>query len=241
MIIDISHWNGSFDWNKAVAQGVIGAYIKATQGTYILDDMFKKNSASCPLQYKGGYHFLDYCKTHYPAGGEITFGQKQADWFVSQMGDWKYTLPGALDIETNAAWEKIDALSAGRVLKIALAFKERYYVLTGHKPMIYCSPYLTQWMQNFTDCPLWIANYKVSKPTYSKWAAHALWQYSSEGDGLLYGNARGNKYIDLNKEGKPIAEWAVNITPTNEDAPLALTYEQKVDVLWNKYLAENHT
>ena len=231
MIIDISHWNGLFDWNKAVAQDVIGAYIKVSQGTYILDDMFKPNSANCPLEYKGGYHFLDYCKTHYPAGGEITFGQKQADWFIQQMGDWKYTLPGALDIETNAAWEKIDALSAGRVLKIALAFKNRYYVLTGHNPMIYCSPYLTQWMQNFTDCPLWIANYKVAKPTYSKWTSHALWQYSSEGDGLLYGNAKGNKYIYLNKEGKPIAEWAVNIAPVPEDEPV-ITDAEKLSRLW---------
>lgn len=236
MFIDISHWNGKFDWNKAVANGVDGAYIKASQGTYILDDKFKENSAACPLKYKGAYHFLDYCKTHYSSGQEISFGQKQADWFVKCMGDWKYTLPGALDIETNAAWEKIDALSAGRVLKIALAFKNRYYVLTGHNPAIYCSPYLTQWMQNFLDCPLWIAHYDVAAPKFYKWDKCALWQYSSTGDGLLYGNATGNKYIDLNKIGTPIDQWAINVTQENEDSqPSEVTDTEKLNRLWQAH------
>ena len=28
--IDISKWNGVFDWSKAVAKGIDGAYLKAT-------------------------------------------------------------------------------------------------------------------------------------------------------------------------------------------------------------------
>lgn len=238
MFIDISHWNGTFNWGKSVAQGVEGAYIKVSQGTYILDDKFKENSLSCPLEYKGGYHFLDYTKAHYIVGQETTFGQKQADWFVKQMGDWKYTLPGALDIESNGAWEKIDLTNVGRVMKIALAFKMRYYELTGHNPAIYCSPYLTQWMQNFVDCPLWIAHYKVTKPSFQKWDKYALWQYSSEGNGQLYGNAYGNKYIDLNQVGTPLNEWAVNIEQTPEDE-IILTDAQKLSKLWD-YHPELH-
>lgn len=197
--IDISFWNGLFDWSKAVAQGVIGAYIKASEGLYI-DKLFRTNSANCPLEYKGAYHFLCY--------EEGQSGAKQAEFFLDTMDDWDYNLPGALDIEKSAAYTA--TFDIPKVLDLGMDFVRRYRELAGHYPVIYASSYLTQYMWQFTSCPLWIANYTTgAAPLVYSWGSYALWQYSSTGDGQLYGNSQGNKNIDLNRVGKPVETWMI--------------------------------
>ena len=199
MFIDISKWNGVFDWNKALAAGVKGAYIKVSENLY-LDSKFKQNSASCPLKWRGGYHFLGY--------GTGADGAKQAEFAVNSMRGWAYNLPLALDIEPGS-YDKPFVLA--EVLKIARAFVDRYLALTGHKPVIYVSSNRTQYMKDFTDCPLWVAHYTLADaPTVYNWTSYVLWQYSSEGAGAVYGNEIGNKYIDLNRKGKPYSEWAID-------------------------------
>lgn len=208
MLIDISHWNGVFDWSRAQAQGVIGAYLKASQGTYITDDMFEINGSSCPLPYRGAYHFLDYTTLHYVLGNEIDFGKRQAEWFIKVMGIWKHNLPGAIDVEKNGKWP--DAFDISRVLKIALAFKNRFIEIAGHSPAFYCSSFLTDYLTNFLDCPLWVANYNdIPVPEIGVFDKYAIWQHTSTADGQLYGNAPDNLSIDLNKEGVPVKDWAL--------------------------------
>ena len=210
MICDYSHWNGVIDWSKAVSAGVIGAYLKASQGTTLIDSQFKRSAAACPLKYKGAYHFFDYWTGHYSVGDENGFGIRQANYFLNVIGDWKYTLPGALDIENNSGsgWEDLNK-NIPRALKIVKGFVDRYKAVTGHYPVIYTSSYFTRYLTDFTDCPLWVAHYGVDKPVYYNWNEHALWQYSSEGDGVKYGNEAGNKYVDLNSIGIPLDKWAI--------------------------------
>jgi len=198
---DVSKWNGVIDWSKQVAQGVEGTYIKATGcgdwGNY-LDYKFKQNSESCPHKYKGAYHFFDYRKP----------GADQCKFFLDTVGSWG-NLKGMLDIEDNSGsgWARLDGMY-GTALKYAMEFVNQYALETGQ----YCGLYLNtglarqrDWIgqyifRNFTHLPLWIANYNdISVPPTGAWSKYSLWQYTSEADGILYGNDIGNKYIDLNR------------------------------------------
>jgi GH25 family lysozyme M1 (1,4-beta-N-acetylmuramidase) len=197
--IDISFWNGVFDWDKALAMGVQGAYIKSSEGLYT-DKLFKVNSASCPLKWRGAYHFLYY--------GSGANGAKQAEYVVNLLKDWEYNLPVALDIEPGNNYDKPFILS--EVLGIAMDFVKRYRELTGHYPAIYVSSSRTKEMSEFTDCPLWVAHYTLADaPTIYNWTSYALWQYSRDGAGALYGNEVGNLNIDLNRKGRAVTAWAI--------------------------------
>ena len=242
MFIDISKWNSTFDWSKAQAQGVEGAYLKASGcgvgGNYV-DYKFKENSVSCPLKYKGTYHYFDY---------RGTSGADQCKFFLDTTGDFG-NLRGVLDIEDNSAngWPKLSA-NYGVAMREALAFVYQYKLETGHLPTMYLNVGLAKQKQltisgyqyifrNFLDCPLWVARYNDMKDPliYSAteraaWSDYALWQYTSQGDGRLFGNAVGNDWIDLNrvknlqallKPGAVVVEPPIVIIP--------LTVEQRLD------------
>lgn len=202
--IDISKWNGVFDWNKALAMGVQGAYIKASEGLYT-DSRFKANIANCPLKWRGVYHFLYY--------GTGASGAKQAEYVVNLIEGRQYNLPVALDIEPH----NYDIpFEPNPVLGIATDFVKRYKELTGHYPARYHSGWLYPYTQAaFPECPLWIASYSSNYPAYKiddDWIEitnYALWQYSNKGAGALYGNEAGSPYIDLNRTGRAVKSWAI--------------------------------
>ena len=198
---DVSKWNGIIDWSKQVAQGVEGTYIKASgcgdYGNYS-DYKFKENSASCPHKYVGAYHFFDYRKP----------GADQCKFFLDTV-DSRGNLRGMLDIEDNSGsgWARLDGMY-GTAMKYAMEFVNQYVLETGTNPGLYLNTGLTRqkdWIgqyifRNFTHLPLWVANYNpITVPPTGAWSKYSLWQYTSEADGILYGNAIGNKYIDLNR------------------------------------------
>jgi len=228
MFIDISKWNGVFDWSKAVAQGVDGAYLKATgsgnYGNYV-DYKFKENSASCPLKYKGSYHYFDY---------QGRSGADQCKYFLDTVGDFG-NLRGVLDIEDNSTngWKHIDSVIS-IAMREALAWVGQYKLETGHYPVLYLNLGLAKQQQftitgykyifrNMLDCPLWIARYAdvpnpliYSSTERAAWSDYALWQYTSKGNGALYGNARNNDFIDLNHVKNLNALLKPGITPEDE-------------------------
>jgi GH25 family lysozyme M1 (1,4-beta-N-acetylmuramidase) len=195
--IDISKWQGVMDWNKAIAAGVKGAYIKSSEGLYP-DPKFAVNSATCNLKWRGAYHFLAY--------GIGASGARQAEYVVNLLKTWQYNLPVALDIEPGNNYDKPFILND--VLGIAMDFVKRYKDLTGHNPVIYVSSNRTQYMSAFTDCPLWVAHYTLADaPKVYNWSSYVLWQYSRDGAGAVYGAQ--SKNIDLNRKGKPVRDWAI--------------------------------
>ena len=202
--IDISKWNGVFDWSKAVAKGIDGAYLKATgtgNGGNYEDYRFKENSASCPLKYKGTYHYFDY---------RGASGADQCKYFLDKTGNFG-NLRGVLDMEDNATngWVSLDSV-LGVAMREALAWVNEYKKECNHAPALYLNSGLAAKKQftlsgyqyifrNFLDCPLWVANYNnIQVPPTGAWSKCAAWQYTSKGDGIGYGNAPGNIYIDLN-------------------------------------------
>lgn len=208
--VDVSKYQGIMDWSQAIAAGVKGAYIKASEGTYI-DPLFDDNSETCKLKWRGAYHFLYY--------GSGASGAKQAEFVVNLVNGWPHNLPVALDIEPGN-YDKPFILD--NVLSIAMDFVTRYRELTGHYPAIYASSSRTQYMSAFTACPLWVAHYTMADaPKVYNWTSYALWQYSSAGIGKVYG-AESSK-IDLNRKGIPVKEWAIG-EPFDAPSPVVGTF-----------------
>ena len=238
IFIDISKWNGVFDWSKAQAQGVDGVYIKATgSGNYgnYEDYKFPENSESCPLKYTGSYHYFDY---------QGRSGADQCKYFLDKVGDFG-NMRGVLDIEDNSTngWKNIYSI-LGTAMREGLAWVNQYRLECGHDPVMYLNLGLAKqkdlWgkyiFRNFLDCPLWIARYSdVADPlVYSSteraaWSDYALWQYSSKGNGRLYGNSIGNDFIDLNKVKNLQALLKPGITP--EDEIIDTTNAMNIDPL----------
>jgi len=208
IFIDVSKWNGIFDWSKAQAQGVEGVYIKATgSGNYgnYEDYKFPLNADTCTLKYKGSYHYFDY---------QGRSGADQCKYFLDKVGDFG-NMRGVLDIEDNFTngWTNIYGI-LGTAMREGLAWVNQYRLECGHDPVMYLNLGLAKqkdWLgkyifRNFLDCPLWIARYGdvpdpliYSSKERAAWPDYAMWQYTSKGDGYLYGNETGSPYIDLNR------------------------------------------
>ena len=248
-----SKWNGVVNWQKALAQRLEGAYLKATgsgDGGNYVDYKFPVNSAACPLKFKGGYHYFDY---------RGRSGADQCKFFLDTCGDWG-NLRGVLDMEDNAAnWGvKLESV-IGVAMREALAWVNQYRLETGHDPVLYLNTELTVKKQyvlsalqyqyifrNFLGCPLWVANYNdIKNPLVnlkgekSAWPDYALWQYTSKGPGRLYGNEAGNAFVDLNivknlqallKPGVTVEDEPVVVSPAAE-----LSDSEKVSILWGAH------
>lgn len=256
IFVDISKWNGIFNWSKAQAQGVEGAWLKATgsgNGGNYEDYRFKENSASCPLKYKGTYHYFDY---------RGKSGADQCKYFLDKTGNFG-NMRGVLDMEDNSSngWVAMSK-NYGVAMREAFAWVTQYLKETGYLPVMYLNlgltleqqPTITGWkylFRNFLECPLWIANYNnVTNPLralngkISAWPDYAAWQYTSGGDGLSFGNGPGNAAIDINRVKNLTALLKPGITPEDEQpAPVVIpeiSDSQKLSTLWAWY-KESHT
>jgi len=168
-----------------------------------------------------------------------------------------------LDIENHyglGGWESIDS-NMDRALKIALAFKtelERLLKLAGYawKCNIYTNMGIAQFCKNFTSSLLWLAWYtddhtpdsillKYDKdgksyeyyPTGAWYTAKQVWlfhQYLSVGDGILFGNERGNPNIDHNNMN---SKYTLVLATTEEPTVpvVELTDTEKLKILWESH------
>ena len=241
MIIDISAWNSTspavFNFDKAKAQGVIGAYIRATFGLNV-DGKFATNKQNCNLANYGAYSYFDYRGN----------GADQCKKFLDTVGTWG-NMRGVLDLEDNSGngWPRLDSMY-GTALSRAMAWVNEYKLETGHYPVMYLNSGLCRqkdWMgkyifRNFLVCALWVAHYTTAAaPITGAWSEAALWQYSSTGDGLRYGNSVGNTYIDLNrvfnlpallKPGITAEDEIIDMTNVLNIAPLSQVDASRKDI-----------
>jgi lysozyme len=169
--VDVSRYQGSFDWSAAHALGIAFGYASIGDGTGFPDPMFATDWAGMQAAgvLRGAYQFFE-------PGQDVAAQANLMVQAVGQLGAGD--LPCMIDVETagpNLAasiqtW--IDIVQAG----------------TGLPPVIYTGPYF--WDDNvgstaFGGTPLWVADYGPSCPLIpSGWSSWTFWQYSDGGGSL---------------------------------------------------------
>ncbi|KAN0131599.1 glycoside hydrolase [Lactarius tabidus] len=119
--IDVSHYQGTINWDTVAANGVSFAYIKATEGTTITDADFSANyiGATNAGIIRGGYHY---------AHPDSSDGATRANFFLDH-GGWSgdgITLPGAVDLEAGCY-----GLTASGMTSWISDFSNAYLSVTG--------------------------------------------------------------------------------------------------------------
>lgn len=172
-VIDVSHHQndrGSIDWKATKADGVAGAFIKATEGGTGIDKKFSSNAQGAALAgLKVGFY-------HY-AHPELNDPYTEAANFYRTVKSFKADFPHVLDVEGEAAGNKdLTAWCATWLQEV-----ER---LSGHPAMIYtgasfAKSYLGKALAKW---PLWIAHYGTDKPMANNtWNTWSVFQHTSSG------------------------------------------------------------
>lgn len=166
--IDVSHHQGSIDWQKVAADDVAFAFIKATEGGDHRDRLFAenwKNAVSAGLRV-GAYHFFTFCR----------LGRDQAENFLQALGARKGGLPAALDLEFGGNCAAKPEPSAIR--KEIDSFLEPVEKHTGMPVVLYVTPeFWDAYKHVLPQRPLWIRSI-FWPPSQSDWT---FWQYHHAG------------------------------------------------------------
>ena len=181
--LDVSNHQPSIDWSAVAAAGVQFAYIKATEGTAIVNADFaaQYHGAHQAGLIRGAYHFA--------LPGQSS-GAAQASYFVANGGGWtagSQTLPGALDIEYNPHGPECYGLSQHAMVAWIAGFTDTYQSLTTVFPVIYTpSAWWARCTGNYGGFagldPLWITSPGTTAGAVpSGWSTYTFWQYASSG------------------------------------------------------------
>lgn len=186
--IDVSHYQGEIDWKKIESQNIDFVFIKATEGSGMVDDAFKYNwdNVSKTSILSGAYHFFSFESSP----------ETQAQLYIDTVGDMKGRLPPVIDVEYYGDTqknlpEKKDLIN--NLHKLLTVLEDEYKI----KPIIYTtySVYNEYLKDNFYDYPLWIRNiyYKPGIIIGRKWT---FWQFSDTEK--LDGYSGEEEFIDKN-------------------------------------------
>lgn len=186
--VDVSHYQGTIDWETLAGQDLDFAFIKATEGSSYPDECFYENwkAAEETRLYIGAYHFFSFDSA----------GETQAQFFIETVGDLNGRLAPVIDVEYYADKESNppDKAEVVRNLRELLRILEEYY---GIKPIIYTTRtvYKAYIQGEFEDYPLWVRSVYCPPDVIftKKWA---FWQYTDRA--VLEGYAGEEAYIDMN-------------------------------------------
>lgn len=174
--VDVAKWQRNLDWNELKRQGVRFAFIKATEGGDLLDDMFALNWASAGRASveRGAYHFLYFC----------TSAEQQARWYIRNVPRTRGALPPVLDAEWNpkspTCKRRPPPEEVRAKMKRWMDIVERHY---GQRPIIYTTVdfHRDNLVGHMKDEVFWLRSTKTHpKVTYPgrRWA---FWQYTGTG------------------------------------------------------------
>jgi lysozyme len=171
--IDVSHYQNSINWQLVKQMKVdkikVGfAFIKATEGTSVVDDMYSRNWKKSKEAgvIRGAYHFFIPNRS----------GEAQAKNFIETVTLKPGDLPPVLDVETlNGTNTESLRTNVKQWLKIV----EKHYRI---RPIIYSGVdfYERHLGPQFDEYPLWAAHYQQqTEPRISrKWH---IWQHNERG------------------------------------------------------------
>lgn len=197
--IDAARFQKRIDWSQARRNGVNFAFLKATEGSDLLDPMFKSHWRGAGLSgiARGAYHFYYFCTTP----------EAQARWFIRNVPKSIGMLPPVLDMEWNpfsptCAHRRPDAKTVQDEMQRWLRIVEDHY---GQRPIIYTTPrfYKENALADFNGYEYWLrTTAKTPRQAYpgESWR---FWQYSATG---LIAGIEGE--VDLNVFSGSRSEWA---------------------------------
>ncbi|GGA27828.1 glycoside hydrolase family 25 protein [Paenibacillus physcomitrellae] len=174
--IDVSHHNGTVNWQRVAASGYSFVFVKASEGTTYKDPTFETNvrGARQAGLLVGAYHFLN-------AKDRETAINEAANFAAAMSvvgGAASLDLPPVLDYETNPS-----GISQSELNAVAKAFLTEIERITARKPILYTG---NDFAQNFNTpmgaYDLWVARYNTQPPwNVPAWSAWTFWQYSQKG------------------------------------------------------------
>ena len=182
--LDVSHHQGSIDWEKVGRGNFRFAFIKATEGGSHVDSRFRFNWVNARKNglCVGAYHFFTFKKS----------GREQARNFVAAVPRDNASLPPVVDLEFMGNGG--NRLS-GKELLVRLS--DFLHVVENHyhkKPILYTTHEFYEYYLagRFTEYPLWVRDI-FRRPRLIDGRTWSFWQYANR--------ARVNgikKYVDLN-------------------------------------------
>ena len=202
--LDVSYYEPNIDWPRVYNEGYLFMFTKASQGVGVVDSKFSTHwtNAKKAGLLRGAYHYLVVSQD--PA--------KQADLFLSTIGNDQGELPAVLDLEG----QYNETATNKQILAVAWVWLDRVEKATGRKPIIYSNFYFLRdrvsipnvggaptWATNY---PLWTAQYlnhpatELDMPIQPKgWQKWSFWQFSANGivDGIT-GDNNIPAGVDLN-------------------------------------------
>jgi lysozyme len=168
--IDVSHFQGTVNWQEVKQAGMKFAIAKATEGQNTVDSQFKTNWQNIKAAglLRGAYHFFD-------AGID---GTSQANHFLQTAQVEAGDLPPVIDVEAAAN------ASNATILQEVQNWLDTVEQALNRLPMIYttASFWNSHLNHTFGKYPLWVAEYGVSVPKIpAGWSNWQFWQYSQSG------------------------------------------------------------
>ena len=186
--VDVSVYQGAFDWNAQKAGGISFGYARIGDGLGG-DSEFTSNWSNMKAAgvLRGAYQFFE------PGEDEVA----QANLMIGAVGKLgQGDLPCMIDVEVTGGQ------SGGTIAAKVAHWISLVQQGTGKAPIIYTGPYF--WEDNvgsasFGATPLWVADYGPSCPLIpSGWATWTFWQYS-DGGGSLDHDVFNGTLADLQK------------------------------------------
>lgn len=186
--VDVSHYQGTIDWETLSQQNLDFAVIKATEGSTHIDDRFEENwqAAEQTHLYLGAYHFFSFDSE----------GDRQAASYIDTVGNLDGKLAPVVDVEYYGNKKSNPPARADVVKNLGalLDALEQHYQI---KPIIYTTftVYNEYIKGEFEEYPLWVRSIYCPPEVLfgNKWS---FWQYMDTA--MLDGYAGDEKYIDVN-------------------------------------------
>lgn len=197
--IDVSKWQGTINWDKVAADGVIYAFIRVSDG-FVEDGQFSYNWAEAKRVgvIRGVYQFFR------PGKDPVA----QAELLLQRMGPLGADdLPPVIDVEAT------DGQTAEVIVQKIHLWVETIEKALGRRPIIYSGRYF--WNDNvgttdFSSYPLWIPAYGPTCPNLpDAWSDWVFFQFSSTG---AVSGITGN--VDMNQFNGDLAALTAFIAST---------------------------
>lgn len=171
--IDVSFYQGNIDFRSVRHDRVEYVYIRAGEGTNIVDSKFEQNYARARDAHLkiGFYHFVTARNIHQ--------ARNQAHFFARLINAKDMELRPAMD------FEQLSGLTKKECNDIARVYLETLERLTGKRPTLYSNAYDVQtvWEKELKKYPLWVADYGRDEPyTTGVWEDWSGFQYSDKGE-----------------------------------------------------------